>query len=190
MAALKLSKRANEVLHSLAHYRIGISVEGGQLLVSPGACPKSDLEKNKLPTYKSPIKEDSLSKELLRLIQKHPCHCGSTSELIVYVFPAGDLTFICKECDEGTARFYELQDMTYREYLETYEWRTIRQEMVRRAGWKCQVCNSSKKLHVHHRDYERRGLEACSDLIVLCAACHYLFHQSMWTNDKGRGGHV
>jgi 5-methylcytosine-specific restriction endonuclease McrA len=74
-------------------------------------------------------------------------------------------------------RIKELRSMPYKEYLKTAEWDTKRKAALKRAGYRCQVCNADgKQLNVHHRTYERRGIERSSDLIVLCADCHKLYH--------------
>ncbi len=70
----------------------------------------------------------------------------------------------------------ELRTMPYREYLVTPEWQERRKAALKRAGYKCQVCNRSRQLHTHHRTYERRGVELARDLIVLCDECHALYH--------------
>ena len=68
--------------------------------------------------------------------------------------------------------------MPYAEYLQTPEWFAKRTAALRRAGYRCQLCNRTGRLEVHHRTYERRGNEAPEDLIVLCEGCHEVFHQS------------
>ena len=70
----------------------------------------------------------------------------------------------------------KLRTMPYREYLLTPEWQERRKAALKRAGYKCQVCNRSRQLHTHHRTYERRGVELARDLIVLCDECHALYH--------------
>jgi hypothetical protein len=69
-----------------------------------------------------------------------------------------------------------LQTMPYQEYLETPEWKTLRDQKLKQAQFRCQLCNSPKELNVHHRTYERRGIEELGDLIVLCRRCHEKFH--------------
>ena len=64
----------------------------------------------------------------------------------------------------------------YHTYLESREWRAKREWALERAGHACQVCNSRKDLHVHHRTYDNVGAELPGDLTVLCAQCHELFH--------------
>lgn len=77
-----------------------------------------------------------------------------------------------------------MQDETYteaqREYREVYlrsdHWREVRKAALERADHRCQVCNGSKQLDVHHRTYERKGCEEPGDLTVLCRRCHATFH--------------
>ena len=73
-------------------------------------------------------------------------------------------------------RLRELRRMGYREYLQTPEWQERREQHLRSARYRCQVCNSDSGLNVHHRSYDRRGEEAWADLIVLCRVCHKTFH--------------
>ena len=69
-----------------------------------------------------------------------------------------------------------LRTMPYQEYLQTVHWERKRQDALERAAFRCQVCNATNRLDVHHRTYERRGAEAPADLIVLCRECHEMFH--------------
>jgi hypothetical protein len=76
-------------------------------------------------------------------------------------------------------RLNELIRMPYREYLQTPEWKERRLKHLKSVGHRCQVCNSPiQPLDVHHRTYERRGLEYYKDLIVLCRDCHSTFHDA------------
>ncbi len=74
-------------------------------------------------------------------------------------------------------RIAVLRAMPYAEYLKTQEW--IRRRMVKLeiSEYRCQLCNSSEDLNVHHRTYERLGCEKMGDLLVLCRDCHKLFHE-------------
>lgn len=75
------------------------------------------------------------------------------------------------------ARLQELRSMPYYEYLQTPEWQDTRKRAMKRASFRCQVCNAyGVRLNVHHRTYERRGYEDSRDLIVLCEGCHEIFH--------------
>jgi hypothetical protein len=64
----------------------------------------------------------------------------------------------------------------YAEYLASPEWRERRDRAIERAEGRCQLCNSDKRLNVHHRTYERLGYERDADLTVLCEDCHQHFH--------------
>ncbi len=64
----------------------------------------------------------------------------------------------------------------YQRYLRSAGWRKRKQAALERADHRCQICNSKRRLHVHHRTYERLGDERAADLTVLCERCHRLFH--------------
>lgn len=75
-------------------------------------------------------------------------------------------------------RLAALKAMPYEEYLRTPEWRARRQEALKRAQYRCQLCNSPQPpLEAHHRTYERLGAEAPEDLFVLCKSCHQWHHR-------------
>lgn len=77
------------------------------------------------------------------------------------------------------ARLQELKSMPYYDYLRTEEWQERRKKALKRAGFRCQVCNIyGVRLNVHHRTYERRGEEDNKDLITLCKNCHTIFHEN------------
>jgi 5-methylcytosine-specific restriction endonuclease McrA len=103
--------------------------------------------------------------------------------------------YICDSCDKESTikshkewiekeeakkdRLLELKKMPYKEYLTTPEWQETRKAQLKRANYRCQVCNSNEKsLNVHHRTYENRGEETYKDLIVLCQDCHETFHSN------------
>lgn len=80
---------------------------------------------------------------------------------------------------EGNDSYHQrLRAMPYAEYLLTDHWQEQRQAALERANHRCQVCNATITLNVHHRTYERRGDELPEDLIVLCQGCHQLFHDN------------
>ncbi len=78
--------------------------------------------------------------------------------------------------EQKTERLHHLRTMPYREYLKTEEWQSVRKQSLKRARYRCQVCNGQGILDVHHRTYERRGCERLGDLTVLCRSCHSTFH--------------
>jgi 5-methylcytosine-specific restriction endonuclease McrA len=80
-------------------------------------------------------------------------------------------------------RLQYLKDLPYQEYLKTDHWQEKRKQVLREAGYKCQLCNSKEILDVHHRTYERIGIEWLSDLIALCRTCHEKHHDIHYTDD-------
>ena len=72
---------------------------------------------------------------------------------------------------------------TYQGYIRSAAWREKANAAKKRAGYRCQVCNSKTDLQAHHRTYERLYREKAGDITVLCAKCHKLF------SDNGRLSH-
>lgn len=68
--------------------------------------------------------------------------------------------------------------MKYEDYLKTDYWKAVAQAVKKRAGYRCQICNSQHDLQAHHRCYDHRGkeLEYLDDLTCLCRRCHAIFH--------------
>jgi 5-methylcytosine-specific restriction endonuclease McrA len=83
-------------------------------------------------------------------------------------------------------RYAELVTMPYRQYLLTPEWQATRQDALKRAGYRCQLCARRSGLQVHHRTYVRRGRETRNDVIVLCGGCHGAFHKASTLAEGGR----
>ncbi len=71
--------------------------------------------------------------------------------------------------------------MSYRQdywkYLKSDIWEQKREAALTAAHSRCQLCNNSNDLNIHHRVYpDILGDEPISDLTVLCRKCHQLFH--------------
>jgi hypothetical protein len=49
----------------------------------------------------------------------------------------------------------------YQDYLASTYWRDSRRrrQALERAEHRCAICNSARRLDVHHRTYERLGFE-------------------------------
>ena len=53
----------------------------------------------------------------------------------------------------------------------------LRQQVLRRDGWRCQSCGTMPNLEVHHKEPRgRSGDDAEPHLITLCTACHANAH--------------
>lgn len=51
----------------------------------------------------------------------------------------------------------------------------LKEEIKKRDGYKCRLCEANSELHVHHRDVNYRN-NSQSNLITLCEKCHNKIH--------------
>ncbi len=59
---------------------------------------------------------------------------------------------------------------------ELYE--RLRAQVLRRDGWRCQICGSKLNLEVHHQEFRSQGGDDSEEnLITLCTVCHSLRHR-------------
>ena len=58
---------------------------------------------------------------------------------------------------------------------ESYE--ALRQQILRRDGWRCQFCGRMSNLEVHHKQFRSHsGDDSEENLITLCVDCHDQMH--------------
>jgi 5-methylcytosine-specific restriction endonuclease McrA len=63
--------------------------------------------------------------------------------------------------------------------LDAASYDRLREQVLRRDGWKCQVCGTMSNLEVHHKEFRSQcGNDSEQNLITLCAACHAFAHGS------------
>jgi 5-methylcytosine-specific restriction endonuclease McrA len=61
--------------------------------------------------------------------------------------------------------------------LDALPYETLRQQVLRRDGWRCQTCGTMVNLEVHHKEFRSHsGDDSEANLITLCAACHTSVH--------------
>jgi 5-methylcytosine-specific restriction endonuclease McrA len=61
--------------------------------------------------------------------------------------------------------------------LEPALYEQLRDEVLRRDGWRCQSCGTKSSLEVHHQEFRSRsGDDSERNLITLCSACHATVH--------------
>ena len=65
----------------------------------------------------------------------------------------------------------------YHQYLNSKEWNTIRNNMLKFSDYKCSRCSETENLQVHHLNYNSLGNESLGDLEVLCNKCHQGVHK-------------
>jgi hypothetical protein len=77
------------------------------------------------------------------------------------------------------AIYSHVKTMDYYDYLKTPQWKVISEKKKRQAGYKCELCNATGFIAVHHKTYEHKGIEMdnLKDLVVLCDDCHKKFHE-------------
>lgn len=68
------------------------------------------------------------------------------------------------------------RDQEYHSYLNTTEWRRIREAVLIRDGYLCQGCLRARANDVHHRTYNHCRNELMFELVSLCRACHDRIH--------------
>jgi 5-methylcytosine-specific restriction endonuclease McrA len=62
--------------------------------------------------------------------------------------------------------------------LEPMPYESLRQQILRRDGWRCQSCGTMSNLEVHHTEFRSHsGSDSGENLITLCAACHSRVHR-------------
>lgn len=69
--------------------------------------------------------------------------------------------------------------INYEEYLQSDYWDSIKNQVLERDDYRCRLCNSNKKLKVHHRTYNNLGQEKLEDLLTLCGKCHFDYHHKV-----------
>jgi 5-methylcytosine-specific restriction protein A len=53
----------------------------------------------------------------------------------------------------------------------------LRQQILRRDGWRCRWCGTMSNLEVHHKEFRSHsGEDSEENLITLCTACHARVH--------------
>ena len=61
--------------------------------------------------------------------------------------------------------------------LDPVSYETLRQQVLRRDGCRCQSCGTMSNLEVHHRKFRSHsGADSEENLISLCTACHAAVH--------------
>jgi 5-methylcytosine-specific restriction protein A len=61
--------------------------------------------------------------------------------------------------------------------LERDDYQELRQEVLSRDGWRCQICGTLRDLEIHHiQKRSDLGSDAAENLITLCFACHHRQH--------------
>jgi 5-methylcytosine-specific restriction endonuclease McrA len=61
--------------------------------------------------------------------------------------------------------------------LDPFLYEQLREQVLRRDGWRCQLCGAMFNLEVHHKQFRSQSGDDCEkNLITLCAVCHTDLH--------------
>ena len=75
----------------------------------------------------------------------------------------------------------------YHEYIHSPAWLKKKIQTYWCLGKVCEVCGSSKKIHVHHNNYGSLGSERpFKDFVILCEICHEAFHKVTPSQELGK----
>jgi hypothetical protein len=85
-----------------------------------------------------------------------------------------------------------LRALPYHAFIQSGYWNIVRNYKLLRADYRCELCESPDKLHVHHQSYEHHGREHeyLGDLIVVCAICHDKIHSKLWKRRNREPQHI
>jgi 5-methylcytosine-specific restriction endonuclease McrA len=62
--------------------------------------------------------------------------------------------------------------------LDSKNYEQLRNAVLRRDGWRCQLCGTRSGLEVHHKEFRSHsGDDSEENLITLCTSCHDAVHQ-------------
>jgi len=65
----------------------------------------------------------------------------------------------------------------YKQYIGSERFEQIKEAMVRRYGYKCMKCSSTRNIQLHHKNYDfSLGMERFEDLLLVCDKCHKSLH--------------
>ena len=62
--------------------------------------------------------------------------------------------------------------------LDPVSYESLRQQILRRDGWRCQSCGTMSNLGVHHQQFRSHsGADAEENMITLRVECHRRAHE-------------
>jgi 5-methylcytosine-specific restriction endonuclease McrA len=65
-----------------------------------------------------------------------------------------------------------------RQRLDPELYEQLREQVLRRDGWRCQYCGAGSNLEVHHKEFRSQGGDDSEqNLITLCTGCHSIVHR-------------
>ena len=103
-------------------------------------------------------------------------HCYSRSRGSSSSCPANSNRHSSRTCVRKSLRM--IPPKAPRSRLDPLPYETLRQQILRRDGWRCQSCGAMSNLEVHHTKFRSHsGTDSEENLITLCAVCHAREHR-------------
>lgn len=102
--------------------------------------------------------------------------------------PCGNEWTVCKNTRSRAATVTRLRNKRngvkastrsrYQDYLGSEVWKSIRQKILDRDGYRCRICGK-RTCVVHHRNYDSATMsgDSLDSLISLCRGCHKSVHR-------------
>ncbi len=64
--------------------------------------------------------------------------------------------------------------------LKQQDYQHLREQVLRRDSWRCQLCGSMTNLEVHHKQFRSQsGNDDERNLVTLCLDCHSFTHDDL-----------
>jgi 5-methylcytosine-specific restriction endonuclease McrA len=116
---------------------------------------------------------------VIDIIKNATCRvCNNTYpyNLVYFVKRVKGLEYVCLNCEEEESIRYRNNQIKEKEYQK--EFNKIKPEILKRDGYKCTLCESTIKLHVHHIVSRKdEGQNNKENLITVCKECHLMLHE-------------
>jgi len=123
---------------------------------------------------------------LLRYPAETLSRARDTSDALIASSSAGLREFTNSLC-VGREIMSTLRQKIPRLKLSLAEYQMLRNQVLKRNGWRCQLCGASKDLHVHHlKSPGNLGDDTMRYLIALSTKCHEALHRTIAFNRENR----
>ena len=76
---------------------------------------------------------------------------------------------------------HDIEDLKYKEYLNSGEWKKLRKDKIEQANGICGKCKNPlgrKVPHCHHTTYDNFGHEDPDDTSIIHERCHRFEHRN------------
>jgi phage pi2 protein 07 len=70
------------------------------------------------------------------------------------------------------------------EHLRSDYWKKLKKKRLKIANYRCEHCDSTHKLSLHHENYEHLLVEPIVDVKIVCQQCHQKIHDQLGYDRK------